>query len=82
MRNDLRIALRQLRRSPGFAVTAILTLALGIGANAVVFSVLNAVVLRPVKVPHAQNLAMVQIHRSPIPTMWICATGIGRFKAW
>jgi len=60
MTSDLRIALRQLRKSPGFAVTAIVTLALGIGANAVVFSVLNAVVLRPVNVPNAQNLFLVQ----------------------
>jgi predicted permease len=65
MTSDLRIALRQLRKSPGFAVTAILTLALGIGANAVVFSVLNAVVLRPVNVPHAQNLYMVQRFQYP-----------------
>src|SRR5260370_30638939 len=65
MTNDLRIALRQLRKSPGFAVTAILTLALGIGANAVVFSVLNALVLRPVNVPRAQNLYMVQRFRYP-----------------
>jgi predicted permease len=66
MRSDLRIAFRQLRKSPGFAVTAILTLALGIGVNAVVFSVLNAVVLRPVNVPNAQNLYMVQ--RSEFPS--------------
>ncbi|MGA2184308.1 MAG: ABC transporter permease [Bryobacteraceae bacterium] len=65
MTNDLRIALRQLRKSPGFAVTAILTLALGIGANAVVFSVLNALVLRPVNVPRAQNLYMVQRFQYP-----------------
>jgi predicted permease len=65
MTNDLRIALRQLRKSPGFAVTAILTLALGIGTNAVVFSVLNALVLRPVNVPRAQNLYMVQRFRYP-----------------
>jgi len=65
MTNDLRISLRQLRKSPGFAVTAILTLALGIGANAVVFSVLNALVLRPVNVPHAQNLYMVQRFQFP-----------------
>jgi predicted permease len=65
MTSDLRIALRQLRKSPGFAVTAILTLALGIGANAVVFSVLNALVLRPVNVPNAQNLYMVQRFQFP-----------------
>ncbi|MGC2638062.1 MAG: ABC transporter permease [Acidobacteriaceae bacterium] len=60
MTADWTLAVRQLRKSPGFAVTAILTLALGIGANAVVFSVLNALVLRPLNVPHAQNLYMVQ----------------------
>ena len=65
MTNNLRIAVRQLKKSPGFAVTAILTLALGIGANAVVFSVLNALVLRPVNVPHAQNLYMVQRFQFP-----------------
>ena len=65
MTGDLRIAFRKLWKSPGFTVTAIVTLALGIGANAVVFSVLNAVVLRPVKVPNAQNLYMVQRFQYP-----------------
>ena len=65
MKRDLILAFRQLRKSPGFAVTAILTLALGIGANAVVFSVLNALVLRPVNVPHAQSLYMVQRFQFP-----------------
>src|SRR5271168_2190088 len=65
MTRDLRIAFRQLRKSPGFTLTAIITLALGIGANAVVFSVLNAIVLRPVNVPNAQNLYMVQRFQFP-----------------
>ncbi len=65
MAKDLQIALRQLRKSPGFTLTAILTLALGIGANAVVFSVLNAIVLRPVKVPGAERLFMVQRAKYP-----------------
>ena len=60
MNADLRLALRQLRKAPGFALTAVLTLALAIGANAIVFSVLNALVLRPLKVPHPENLFMVE----------------------
>ncbi len=56
---DVRFAVRRLRRSPGFALTAVLTLALGIGANVVVFSVLNGLVLRPLAVPEPANLFQV-----------------------
>ena len=65
MFSDLKLAMRKLAKTPGFVLTAIVTLALGIGANAVVFSVLNALVLRPVNVPHAENLYMVQRFKYP-----------------
>jgi predicted permease len=61
---DIRFSLRKLRKSPGFALTAILTLALGVGANVVVFSVLNALVLRPLNLPDARNLYQVSRTRS------------------
>src|SRR5271154_6001636 len=57
---DLRFALRQLRRSPGFAVIAVSTLALAIGANALVFAVLNGLFLRPLNVPQGQSIYALQ----------------------
>ncbi|HVH86845.1 MAG TPA: ABC transporter permease, partial [Terriglobales bacterium] len=53
---DLRYAFRQLRKSRGFTIAAVLTLAVAIGANAVVFAAMDVLVLRPLNVPHAESL--------------------------
>lgn len=56
---DLRFALRQLGRAKGFAIATVLTLALGIGANTAVFSLVNSLLLKPLPVPHAERLTTV-----------------------
>jgi putative ABC transport system permease protein len=60
LRQDIRHGLRQLRRSPGFTAVAIITLALGIGANTAIFTLLDAILLRHLPVPHAEQLYQVR----------------------
>jgi predicted permease len=58
--NDLKFAVRQLRKSPGFTLTVIITIALGIGATTAIFSVVDATLLQPLPYPHPEQLVSVQ----------------------
>src|SRR5579862_7271321 len=63
---DLRLALRQLYRNPGFALSVTLTLALGIGVNSAVFTLVNGFLLRPLPYPEPDRLAVLILHQEGI----------------
>jgi predicted permease len=82
LRKDIRYAFRALRRQPGFAIITILTLALGIGANTAVFSVVNGVLLRPLGYPQPERLEFIT---SQFPTLgfnqfWVSLPEFVEFK--
>src|SRR5262245_45778273 len=78
---DLRHALRLVRRQPGFALTAILTLALGVGANTAIFSIVQAVLLRPLPFRDPERLALVW-ETNPRRGDFRNVANPGNFLAW
>ena len=82
--NDLRFAVRQLIKSPGFTIIAIIALALGIGANTAMFSVINAILLRPLPFPESDRLTMIWQTNPEVAKMGfpLAPTSVPDFKDW
>src|SRR6266542_2700373 len=79
--NDLKFAFRQLLKNPGFTAVAVLTLALGIGANTAIFSVVNAVLLRPLPYPEPDQLVQLRVDWSGSPSSVIGSATFVEVKA-
>ena len=73
---DIHFAFRQMRKAPGFTLTAVLTLALGIGANAIIYILVDSILLRPLPYAHQDRLMRITGTTSPVfPKGWIRALG-------
>ena len=79
---DVRYGLRQLRRNPGFTAVAVLTLALGIGVNTSMFSVVNTLLLRHAPYPKADRLVRVYRTTPQSKTTGIMRGGLSRLRSW
>lgn len=73
-RQDIRFALRMLRKNPSFTAVIVLTLALGIGANTAIYSVVHGVLLRPLPYPHSDRLVWLS-ERAPGLPLYLCLAG-------
>ncbi|MGC1621068.1 MAG: ABC transporter permease, partial [Candidatus Acidiferrum sp.] len=76
---DVRFAIRLLLKNPAFAAVSIITLALGIGANTAIFSVINAILLRPLPYPQAERLVLLSEFSEQVPNMSI---SMANFDDW
>jgi len=74
---DLKLILRRLRKSPGFTATVLLTLAIGIGANTAVFSVLNSVILKPLPYPNSSRLVSLHLEAPGAGGLGSFTSGLG-----
>ena len=77
---DLQVGFRLLQRAPAFAATAVLTLALGIGATTALFTVVNAVLLEPLPFPDSNKL--IQVWRSELPALTYGSASYARYLDW
>src|SRR3954454_5815505 len=73
MIRDLRLAVRALGKQPGFTAVAVLTIALGVGANSAIFTVVDAVMLRPLPFRDADRVVMINEHTPQFPVLSLSA---------